>query len=388
MGATRRLDHYDPSMGWQCLFVVAGVGVVIIVFGVLFQIAQIIVSIKDRKQNLDTTGDPWNGRTLEWSTSSPPPVYNFAILPKVTTRDAFWQQKEDAHAGGHDHAKNGLTLPRRTTNLSISYTAPSLYIPERVRFKYKLLGVDSDWQEAGQRREAFYTNLRPGSYTFTVIAANDDGAWTKEGASLRFLITPTFYQTAWFIVFCVAMAFLAVLAVFVIRLRQLAEGARMRAEVRNLERERIARELHDTLLQTVQGLVMRFHAVALRMPEGDPNRRTLESALDAAGNAIDEGRDRVKQIRGPVGKPIDLEVAFTKLVDELPCEHPVSFRVTTEGQVREFDPFVGDEIYRIGREADVPPVLSSATIWSPIPQLKEIGREEAFYRGTDHRLPA
>jgi signal transduction histidine kinase/ligand-binding sensor domain-containing protein len=250
-------------------------------------------------------------------------------------------------------AKNGLTLPKRTTNLSISYTAPSLYIPERVRFKYKLLGVDSDWQEAGQRREAFYTNLRPGSYTFTVIAANDDGAWTKEGASLRFLITPTFYQTAWFIVFCVAMAFLAVLAVFVIRLRQLAEGARMRAEVRNLERERIARELHDTLLQTVQGLVMRFHAVALRMPEGDPNRRTLESALDAAGNAIDEGRDRVKQIRGPVGKPIDLEVAFTKLVDELPCEHPVSFRVTTEGQVREFDPFVGDEIYRIGREAIV-----------------------------------
>jgi len=96
MGATRRLDHYDPSMGWQWLFGVAAVGVVLIIIGVFFQILQIIVSIRDRKQNLDTTGDPWNGRTLEWSTRSPVPFYNFVVLPKVSTRDAFWEQKEQA----------------------------------------------------------------------------------------------------------------------------------------------------------------------------------------------------------------------------------------------------------------------------------------------------
>jgi cytochrome o ubiquinol oxidase subunit 1 len=94
MGATRRLDHYDASMGWQWLFGVAGVGVLIIALGVGFQILQIVVSVIQRKKNLDTTGDPWNGRTLEWSTSSPPPFYNFAITPVVTDRDPFWVAKE------------------------------------------------------------------------------------------------------------------------------------------------------------------------------------------------------------------------------------------------------------------------------------------------------
>ncbi len=94
MGATRRLDHYDSSMGWQPLFIIAAIGVASIVIGVGFQIYQLFVSIRDRKQNLDTTGDPWNGRTLEWSTTSPPPHYNFAVLPEVDCRDPFWVMKE------------------------------------------------------------------------------------------------------------------------------------------------------------------------------------------------------------------------------------------------------------------------------------------------------
>ncbi|MBS0653035.1 MAG: cbb3-type cytochrome c oxidase subunit I [Verrucomicrobia bacterium] len=97
MGATRRLDHYSASTGWQPFYITATVGFVIIVCGVITQIFQIIVSIKERKQNLDTTGDPWNGRTLEWATSSPPPFYNFAVIPTVTSRDEFWNMKKDDH---------------------------------------------------------------------------------------------------------------------------------------------------------------------------------------------------------------------------------------------------------------------------------------------------
>ncbi|MBI3494426.1 cytochrome o ubiquinol oxidase subunit I [Candidatus Saccharibacteria bacterium] len=93
MGATRRLDHYDASIGWQGLFVVAGIGVMIIGVGVLFQVLQLVVSIRDRKKNIDTTGDPWDGRTLEWSTASPAPHYNFTITPEITSRDAWWEQK-------------------------------------------------------------------------------------------------------------------------------------------------------------------------------------------------------------------------------------------------------------------------------------------------------
>jgi len=81
MGATRRLDHYDTSLGWQPLFIVAGVGVILIGIGIGFQILQLIVSIMQREANRDLTGDPWKARTLEWSTTSPPPEYNFALIP-------------------------------------------------------------------------------------------------------------------------------------------------------------------------------------------------------------------------------------------------------------------------------------------------------------------
>jgi cytochrome o ubiquinol oxidase subunit 1 len=97
MGATRRLDHYDASLGWQGLFVVAAFGAALIFAGVGFQILQLLVSVKQRHQNRDTTGDPWNGRTLEWATTSPPPEYNFAVIPTVTDRDAFWASKHAKH---------------------------------------------------------------------------------------------------------------------------------------------------------------------------------------------------------------------------------------------------------------------------------------------------
>jgi len=115
MGATRRLDHYDASLGWQGLFIVAGVGVCIILLGVVFQILQFIVSIKQRKQHFDTTGDPWNGRTLEWATSSPPASYNFAVIPHVHTRDAFWEAKQKASKESSVHYED-IVLPRNSSN--------------------------------------------------------------------------------------------------------------------------------------------------------------------------------------------------------------------------------------------------------------------------------
>ena len=96
MGAVRRLDHYDPSMGWQGLFIVAGVGVLLILLGVGMQILQLIVSIMQRKNNM-VSSDPWDARTLEWSTPTPIPEYNFAHLDAVTERDDFWERKQ---AGG------------------------------------------------------------------------------------------------------------------------------------------------------------------------------------------------------------------------------------------------------------------------------------------------
>ena len=120
MGATRRLDHYDASMGWQSLFIVAAVGVGIIALGIIFQAVQLIVSIINRKQNADTTGDPWDGRTLEWSIPSPAPFYNYAVIPTVSGRDAFWAMKKSAmgtialQCNGAHCTYEDIRLPRNT----------------------------------------------------------------------------------------------------------------------------------------------------------------------------------------------------------------------------------------------------------------------------------
>ncbi len=113
MGATRRLDHYSASLGWQPLFIVAGIGAVAIACGVALQVLQLIVSVKQRRQNLDTTGDPWDGRTLEWSLSSPPPHYNFAVLPEVAERDAFWAMKHSKKVLSRPHYED-IYLPRNS----------------------------------------------------------------------------------------------------------------------------------------------------------------------------------------------------------------------------------------------------------------------------------
>ncbi|WP_058185535.1 two-component regulator propeller domain-containing protein [Terracidiphilus gabretensis] len=116
-----------------------------------------------------------------------------------------------------------LTLPPRTTNLQISYTALSLSVPEKVRFRYRLEGVDKEWQDAGTRREAFYNGLGPGKYHFRVIACNNDGIWNDEGAHLDFTIAPAWYQTIWFRGLCV-LAFCTLLwAGYRMRVHQLQE---------------------------------------------------------------------------------------------------------------------------------------------------------------------
>jgi len=113
MGATRRLDHYDV-MEWRPLFTIAAVGVVLIGCGVALQVLQILISIRDRKKNKDLTGDPWNGRTLEWSTSSPPPFYNFAFIPEVHDRDAFWIMKQNKSQKDKPREYEDIHMPRNS----------------------------------------------------------------------------------------------------------------------------------------------------------------------------------------------------------------------------------------------------------------------------------
>jgi ligand-binding sensor domain-containing protein len=226
-------------------------------------------------------------------------------------------------AGARYVAADDITLPERSTDLRIDYTATSLAIPDRVRFRYQLSGVDAGWQDAADRRQAFYSNLRPGRYRFRVIAANDAGVWNDAGAALTITILPTWWQTAWFeTLYALAAAALLYLAYWM-RLRQVAGRLRARMEERHKERERIARELHDTLLQGIHGLVLSFQAAFDRMPPQDPARPAMERALIRADRVIAEGRDRVMDLRTPASAAEQsLPEAFGQVGRDLAAQSP------------------------------------------------------------------
>jgi signal transduction histidine kinase/ligand-binding sensor domain-containing protein len=244
-----------------------------------------------------------------------------------------------------------LQLPALTRDLSIRYTAPTLAAPQKLRFRYMLEGQDEHWQDAGTRREAIYTNLRPGHYAFRVIAADSNGTWTSTGASLNFFIAAAYYQTRWFYALCELLAVAILLVLYRARMHQLAVQIRGRLEERLSERERIARELHDTLLQSVQGLIWRFQAVADRISQQDPARVSMEQALERADQLMGESRDRVKDLRATAPETADLSPALAVEGKRLSLEHPAQFRASVEGIPRDLHPIVREEVLLIAREA-------------------------------------
>ena len=257
-------------------------------------------------------------------------------------------------ASGHSSYPNTgeiLHLPLHATDLQIEYSAGSLTTPERVHFRYRLEGLDDQWQEVGTRREALYTNLGPGSYAFRVTASNSDGVWNTTGAAIHFTIPPAFYQTRWFYALC-ALACAAILySLYRIRMRQMSAQVRGRLEARLGERERIARELHDTLLQGMQGLIWRFQAAADRIPQSQPARQMMEQSLDQADKLLEEGRDRVKDLRPAGSDATDLPQAIAAEGERFVQLHQVVFFASVQGTRRQLHPIVREESFLIAREA-------------------------------------
>jgi len=248
-------------------------------------------------------------------------------------------------------APSNPRLPPLVRELEIDYTALSLVAPEKVSLRYRLEGWDRDWQDAGTRRQAFYSNLPPRNYTFRVKACNNSGVWNKTGASLDFSIAPAYYQTNWFRLLCLA-AFLALLwGLYQLRLQQLTRDFNVRLDERVTERTRIARELHDTLLQNVQGLILKLHAVAKHMPHEETSRQAIEKALDHADQVLAEGRDRVRNLRATAASVSDLSAAFQRVAEETAPGRVATLRTVVEGDVRELHPMILEESYSIGREA-------------------------------------
>jgi signal transduction histidine kinase len=244
-----------------------------------------------------------------------------------------------------------VRIPSSRKRITFMYSGLSLAVPERIRFRYSLDGFDRSWSEPTSAREAVYTNLSPGSYRFRVIASNSYRQWNDSEAAISLEVDPAFWQTSWFRGSCVA-AFLALLgALYQLRLRQVAQQFNIRLEERVSERTRIARDLHDTFLQTIQGSKLVVDDAL--DPSTDPvrMRRAMEQLSVWLASAMQEGRAALNSLRTATTQTSDLAEALRRVTEDdlIPSSMAVTFSVV--GVAREMHPIVRDEIYRIGYEA-------------------------------------
>jgi len=233
----------------------------------------------------------------------------------------------------NDHAvrsssASALTLEKGTRTVTIAYAAATLFDPEKSRFRYLLKGVDEDWQSSEQR-EAHYANLGPGHYSFEVEASNADGDWAAQPTHFAFSILPEFYQTWWFKALCAALVLAALWLLYLQRVRHIhAEHA-----VRMRERENMARDFHDTILQNFQSLLLHVQLAVRSIPEG-AGRERLDKALFATESALNKGRDKIGELRSLTEPVEDLPSEIAQLAAVLGEEYPTTFSMHVDGESR------------------------------------------------------
>jgi ligand-binding sensor domain-containing protein/signal transduction histidine kinase len=239
-------------------------------------------------------------------------------------------------------------LPAGIYRLEFQYTGLSFIAPEKVRFKYRLEGFDKNWVDAGARREAAYTNIPPGRYTFRVMAANNDGVWNEAGAALSFYLKPRFYQTIWFYLALLALA--AVVAWMIYRRRI----GRVRAEFAAVlaERSRMARDIHDTLAQGFVGISLQLEAVG-KMLDQSPDRakQHLDLAQTMVTHSLTEARRSVWDLRAQALENADLATALADAAKQLTTGTAVHAEFNLTGTPRSLPATIENNLWRIGQEA-------------------------------------
>jgi signal transduction histidine kinase len=295
----------------------------------------------------DSTGRIWFSLRSGLSVVNPSQITDYSV-PALPHIEAITADNNPVNLAG------SVRIPPSPRRITFEYTGLSLAVPGRIRFRYFLEGFDRSWSQPVATREAVYTNLGPHSYRFRVVACNSEGLWSESEAAVGFEVEPTVWQTWWFRTASAALILLLVWCVYLYRLRQLAKEFNIRLEERVGERTRVARELHDTLLQSFHGLLLRFQTVSNLLPAGKP-KQELDDAIDQSAQAITEGRDAVQGLRSSTAVPNDLASAITALGTELARSelnpNAAESHVEVEGAPRDLHPILRDEVSRIAGEA-------------------------------------
>jgi signal transduction histidine kinase len=234
------------------------------------------------------------------------------------------------------------------SRLSFEYAGLSFAAPQKVRFRYKLEGFDRNWVDAGERRIAYYTNLSPGSYRFRVLARNNDGFWSENGASVAFRLEPHFYQTYWF--YALILAALAFVGWYMYRLRLRHVEARFDAVLQ--ERNRIAREIHDTLAQGFAGVSVQLEIVSRLLESSKESAREhLDNARSLVRKSLAEARSSIWELRSQSTADEDLAARFARMANQVAGSGPPKVELQVRGTYRPLSPKLEHELLKIAQEA-------------------------------------
>lgn len=274
--------------------------------------------------------------------------------PNLTIRDShpIEVRIDSVSANGKSvNLVDSTTIPAGTRSMTFQFGSDSLFAPERVRFRYRLGSSDPDWSEATESREATYHNLPPGNYQFQIMASRDGRFWNSPVTAETFSISPEYWETLWFRTAAALTLALFIVLVFRLRSATLSRQLNARFRERAAEREQIARDLHDTFFQSIQGLLLRFHTATCRLQAGHPARGMFEEALKQSDQVMAEGRELLTHLHATTSKPNDLSTALADYPAQMREGRNGDFRMIVNGSIRPLHPIIFEELSRIGKEA-------------------------------------
>lgn len=238
------------------------------------------------------------------------------------------------------------TLPPGRRDLEFQYTALSFLLPTGINFRYILEGYDSKWTEAGNRRVADYTNLPPGQFRFRVTACNSDGVCNQTGSAVSFALARHYYQRIWFFPLCAVL----VAAGILVGWRQRVKTLSRHFDIVLAERSRIARELHDTLIQGFSGITMGMQAVSMGLPPGEEQHQLKELIHDAA-NSLKQARESVAGLRGVREADAELSGAIAEVAGQITKSKGIGLKLKLEQGATDLGAEVEYNLLRIVQEA-------------------------------------
>ena len=250
-----------------------------------------------------------------------------------------------------ERAGREVVLPPGTNHFEIHFAAIEISAPEKIRMQYRLDGVDSEWLDAPPNPVAIYSKIPVGTHALRIRASNRSGVWDRQGVVFSVTQKPYFYQTRWFVTAMIALGTLLVFLIYRLRVAQISRMLSARFDERLAERTRVARELHDTLLQTVQGSKMVADHALKNSADHTRMVRAMEQLATWLAQATEEGRAALQSLRSSTTEKNDLAEAFGRAIDECGRSSDAEISFSVNGTARELHPVVRDEIYRIGYEA-------------------------------------